>query len=304
MTGGWQRLGALALDTAAAPWAVSHAALPVLDPLDDGRWSIFLSLRDAMGRARIGRATLSLTPAPRLGPLDPTPVLDLGALGAFDDSGVTSSCLVSHEGRKYLFFTGWSRAVTVPFYLAVGIAASDDGRTFRRTSEGPLLDRNAIDPYLTASPFVLVESGRWKMWYVSGTGWSATAAGPRHAYHVRYAESSDPFSWKREGIVCLDYSRPEEHAFSRVSVLREQDGYHMWFASRGDRYAIGYATSRDGCSWHRRDAAAGLQPAPSGWDSEMVAYPFVFSWRGRRYMLYNGNDYGKSGVGLAVWDSL
>ena len=76
------------------------------------------------------------------------------------------------RGVKYLFFTGWSRGVTVPFYLAAGVAISDDdGRTFRRVSLGPLLDRNAVDPYLTASPFVLVDKSGWRMWYVSGTGW-------------------------------------------------------------------------------------------------------------------------------------
>jgi hypothetical protein len=32
----------------------------------------------------------------------------------------------------------------------------------------------------------------------------------------------------------------------------------------------------------------------------MIEYPFVFDHQGRRYLLYNGNDYGKTGVGLAV----
>ncbi|MBB5866436.1 hypothetical protein [Xanthomonas sp. 3058] len=32
----------------------------------------------------------------------------------------------------------------------------------------------------------------------------------------------------------------------------------------------------------------------------MIEYPFVFDHAGQRYMLYNGNDYGRSGFGLAV----
>ena len=36
------------------------------------------------------------------------------------------------------------------------------------------------------------------------------------------------------------------------------------------------------------------------WDSEMQAYPAVFDRGGRRYLLYNGNGYGRSGVGYAV----
>jgi hypothetical protein len=36
----------------------------------------------------------------------------------------------------------------------------------------------------------------------------------------------------------------------------------------------------------------------------MIEYPFVFDHDGHRYMLYNGNEYGKSGFGLAVLDNV
>ena len=36
------------------------------------------------------------------------------------------------------------------------------------------------------------------------------------------------------------------------------------------------------------------------WDSEMICYPYVFEHKDDLYMLYNGNDYGKTGFGLAV----
>jgi hypothetical protein len=32
----------------------------------------------------------------------------------------------------------------------------------------------------------------------------------------------------------------------------------------------------------------------------MIEYPAVFDVEGRRYMLYNGADYGRTGVGLAI----
>ena len=32
----------------------------------------------------------------------------------------------------------------------------------------------------------------------------------------------------------------------------------------------------------------------------MIEYPFVFAQRGQLLMAYNGNDYGKSGCGLAL----
>ena len=32
----------------------------------------------------------------------------------------------------------------------------------------------------------------------------------------------------------------------------------------------------------------------------MIEYPFVFDHKGQRFMLYNGNGYGKTGFGMAV----
>ena len=296
---GWRRLGLLPLDTSRAAWAATHAALPVVEPIDANRFAVYLSLRDGEGRARIGRCTLNMSDAPALDALEGDPVLDIGPLGAFDDSGVTSSCLVTVGRDRFLYYTGWSRGVTVPFYLAASVAISENGGPFERWSPAPLLERNAVDPFLTASPFVLIGHGRWRMWYVSATEWRDTAAGPRHYYHIRYAESADGVSWQRDGHVAVDYATEDEHAFARPWVVHDADAYRMWFAVRGDRYRIAAAESHDGLTWTRGDTL-GLTPGGEPWESEMVEYPCVFDWNGRRYMLYNGNDYGRTGVGLAV----
>jgi hypothetical protein len=52
--------------------------------------------------------------------------------------------------------------------------------------------------------------------------------------------------------------------------------------------------------WQRRDDDAGIEPSSSGWDARMIEYPAVFDLEGRRYMLYNGDDYGRTGIGLAI----
>lgn len=79
----------------------------------------------------------------------------------------------------------------------------------------------------------------------------------------------------------------------------------MWYCHRGRDYGyrIGYAESADGREWMRRDEDAGIDVSPEGWDSEMIAYPFVFDHDGSRYMLYSGNGFGRDGMGLAVLES-
>ena len=83
----------------------------------------------------------------------------------------------------------------------------------------------------------------------------------------------------------------------------------MWYCFRGSRdyrsdkaqsYRIGYAESEDGIRWERLDDLVGIDRSEDGWDSVMMEYPFVYEHRGRKYMLYNGNGFGETGIGYAV----
>jgi len=95
-------------------------------------------------------------------------------------------------------------------------------------------------------------------------------------------------------------------AFSRpTTVLNDSGDYEMWFSYRsgtGQSYRIGHARSDDGKNWVLDLGGTGIDVSPSGWDSEMIEYPYVFDHNGARYMLYNGNGYGKTGFGLAVFE--
>src|SRR5947209_4611078 len=230
----WSRRGLMLEPPSRPPWAKSHAALPAIDAINEGTW-LYFSPRDLTGRAHIARVRVDLggQVATRL---DPEPVLGPGPRGCFDEAGVTMSCLVKNGQELVLFYTGWSLGRSVPFQLAVGSATSvDGGSTFRRDSPAPLLDRNTVDPYLTASPFVRRDDGRWRMWYVSGTGWRDD---DEPCYLIKYAESEDGRHWNRDGLVCIDYDDKSEHAISRPWVIRDADMYRMWFASRGLSYRI------------------------------------------------------------------
>lgn len=276
------------------PWAASHAALPLVD--ED---ALYYSARDERNRAHIARARIAVDgDALAVTGHDDWPVLAPGELGAFDDCGVTTSCLVQDGDRKLLYYTGWTLAQTVPFHFFVGLAASDDGgATFARVSPAPVLGRSAADPYLTASPWVLREGGRWRMWYISCVGWDQAADGPRHRYRVHYAESGDGVRWNADGRVAIDFAGPEEYAMARPCVTHEDGRYRMWFCVRGDAYRLAYAESADGLAWERRELR--LHPGPQDWEAQMQAYPVLVQAGGRRHLLYNGNDYGRTGIGYA-----
>ena len=300
----WEKRGLLISSPPARPWSHSHAALPCAE-IDSSGIDLYFSPRDGQGRAHVACARVGRSGAGdalAVASYRADAVLSPGSLGSFDDNGVTVSCVVRDAGDTFLYYTGWTLGVTVPFYFYVGLAIRRRGEpSFTRYSAAPLLERNAVDPYLTASPWVLRdESGRWRMWYVSGSEWRVRGGRPEHRYHIRYADSEDAIHWVRSGRVSIDFADEEEHALSRPCVIRDGDRYRMWFAARGEEYRLGYAESSDGIAWERADREAGLEPSSSGWDSEMVEYPAVIDFGGRRYMLYNGNGYGRTGIGYAV----
>ena len=94
----WVKQGLIVSPNAQAPWVGTHAALPVVSPLN-GRQRIYFSSRDARNRAHIGHVTLSLSNRDEPQEFSPSAILSPGAVGTFDDAGVTSSCLVEHAGR-------------------------------------------------------------------------------------------------------------------------------------------------------------------------------------------------------------
>jgi hypothetical protein len=295
----WRKLGLLIAAPAPIDWAVSHAMVPVVERRGD-HVRVYFSARDAAGRSSTGFADFD--------PEDPheslrfgaEPLLMPGPLGGFDDSGAMGASIVARDERTYLYYIGWSRGVSVPFYTFIGCAASEDGgRSFTRISPAPVVERGPHDPFLTTSPWVLVENGLWRLWYASGTGWH-DGDRPHHLYNIKYAESRDGVTWRRRGVTCIDFASPSEYAIARPCVLKDEDRYRMWYSFRGDSYRIGYAESRNGIVWERKDPEAGIDVSADGWDSQMIEYPCVFDQGGTRYMLYNGNGYGETGIGLAV----
>jgi predicted GH43/DUF377 family glycosyl hydrolase len=146
------------------------------------------------------------------------------------------------------------------------------------------------------------------MWYVSGTHWKVIDGRPEPFYHIKYATSSDGVDWKRDGIVCIDYDEFTE-GISRPCIIKRDDEYLMFYSFRNNSnyrnnssnsYRIGYAISKDGIAWIRKDLQIGIALSESGWDSQMMAYPYVVPFQGRMYMFYNGNGFGQSGFGYAV----
>ncbi len=298
----WRKLGHVFSVDRQAPWMLSHAANPVAEQIEAELHRIYFSTRDRDNRSSIAWVEVDLRRPTEVLRIAQAPVAGPGAPGAFDDSGASMGCLVRAGDMRFLYYLGWNLGVTVPWRNSIGLLTSRGGADFERHSPAPLLDRGHHDPFSISYPWVLREESRWRMWYGSNLRWGKEQKDMAHV--IKYAQSDDGLRWEREGRVALDFKSADEYAFSKPCIVRDAPGrYRMWYSYRGERYRIGYAESGDALEWQRRDERVGIEPSASGWDGEAVCYPCVFDCGGQRYMLYNGNGYGRTGFGMAILDA-
>ncbi|MBM4200305.1 MAG: hypothetical protein FJ189_03355 [Gammaproteobacteria bacterium] len=295
----WIKLGRVFVPGGEYAWMQTHASNPVAEWLVDDVFRVYFSTRDALSRSHIAFVDLDIREPERIVNISAAPVVAPGVIGAFDDSGSSMGCLVRNGARRYLYYLGWNLGVTVPWRNAIGLAISDGPEMpFVRYSLAPVCDRNSVDPFTVSYPWIIREDGLWRMWYGSNLRWGAQQRDMDHL--LKYAESDDGIAWRRDGRVAIPLKDADEYALSKPCVVRDAEGYHMWFSHRGSAYRIGYAVSADGLAWERNDETVGITVSEAGWDSETIEYPYVFDHKGKRYMFYNGNGYGRTGFGLAV----
>ena len=299
----WRKRGRVYVPPGDVWWARGYTHTPTLEIIDGALIRVYFAALDKDNFGRVGYVDLDVADPMRIVAVAPEPALDLGALGAFDDSGVVPSCIVTINELRYLYYIGFQRAERVPYMLFTGLAVGDDkSETFSRHSCVPILDRTNEEPFSRSGPFVLRDQGILKMWYWSCRRWEKDERGIHYSNVIRYATSHDGIMWQVDPRICLAPDEPDEYSIGRPCVVRQNDRYRMWFSARSfsKRYIIGYAESDDGIAWTRDDAAGGMTPSKSGWDSEMVCYPYVVDIGGRLLMFYNGNQHGRTGFGYAT----
>ncbi len=296
----WEKLGRILEADSGIEWLAGYTGPACIGNITGNIVEIYLSGRDIQNRSRIGKLMFDLDSL-LVTAIEKTPVIALGERGTFDFNGTAYPWLIGVNNHHYLYYTGWNKGYHVDFINDVGLAISDnENAAFSKVSRASILPRTDVEPFGVGSVCVLYDAKIFKMWYTCFVKWGAGASDHKHYYNIRYAESADGVSWNRPGITCIDYDiQKNEYVTGKPCVLKFDDTYVMWYSYRGESYDIGMAVSNDGVQWKRCDNYAGIGISESGWDSEMVCYAFVFVHGESLYMLYNGNGYGKSGLGMA-----
>jgi len=243
-------------------------------------------------------------------------VISLGNLGCFDEHGIFPINPVRIKDKIYAYTSGWARRDSVAIDTGIGLTVSNDnGNTFKRIGEGPVLSATLHEPFLILDGFVRKFNDVFYMFYIFGKKWTKETKQDKseRVYKIGYATSIDGINWVKANKSIIEDKIDENECQALPSVIKIRERYHMYFCYRSmlgfrkdktKAYRLGYAYSDDLINWIRDDNNFVFKEQPSAWDHNMMCYPNVFKLNSEVYLLYNGNDFGKHGFGLARLENI
>ena len=166
-------------------------------------------------------------------------------------------------------------------------------------------DDNGVSP----SSYVLAKNNVHHLYYI---GWKPRST-TRFSLVAGLAISHDGKNFKRHSMAPLLYQNDLEplSILTAPWVILDNDIFRMWYVSGVEwinedlpKYNIKYAESIDGINWdHKINEKTPYSLSRSNdknaWDSQMVEYSCVTKFKNYLLMFYNGNQYGKTGIGLS-----
>jgi hypothetical protein len=301
----WNKLGLVWGPDGSRLWAKTHGMGPTPFQLNDDIIRVYLTCIDGKGRGLPVYVDLSSDDPRKVLNVGPEPLLELGAPGTFDDNGLVVLSLVQPEkGTLFLYYAGFELGTQIRYRIFTGLAISrDGGKTFKKHSQAPILDRSNEELYFRCGPFVLLDEGVFKLWYAAGSEWIQVKGKSLPVYDLRYQESKDGITWSPRGYISMAVTGQDEHGFGRPWVVKKgPKDYQLFYSIRktsAAAYRLGYAESSDGIHWHRKDEEMGLDVSAGGFDADAIMFSSVITTKGRTFCFYNGNGFGEKGFGVA-----
>lgn len=296
----WKKKGLVWQPDSNEEW-IDNSALQPTPILIDGVIRVYVGFRDSEGVSRIGYVDLDPENPSDIIDVSNQPVLDVGKAGSFDDNGVVPAAVVKRDNNIYLYYAGYKKEQKVRFSVFGGLAISgDQGRSFTRYKKVPVIERSDDATLFRVIHSIIEENQTWRVWYCAGSSFINGKNKTLPRYEIRYQESNDGLSFSEEGESVLEL-RGNEFRHGRPYVFKD-DIYRMFYAvaTKSEGYRLGYAESKNGHSWNRKDNLVGIDVSNSGWDSKMMSYPSIVQYKNNTYLFYNGNNMGYSGFGYAV----
>jgi predicted GH43/DUF377 family glycosyl hydrolase len=236
--------------------------------------------------------------------IDPTPVIDVGAPGSWDENHALDPATVVYKGKVFLYYTASSPKVD----RSICLATSTDGYRFTKYEANPVI--------IGGAPEVVVKNDTFYLYF-----WKQVPG--KKGFQIHYATSRDGFRFTepQQAPVLPVGKNGAWDAFTTETPRIFQEGglYYMLYCgsavNKDYPFDAGLATSTDLVHWtkypHNPIFSRGGERA---WDEGAIWFTTVEKMQGVYYMWYEGygggtartepyGSYlkgGKSQVGMAT----
>ncbi len=241
--------------------------------------------------------------------IDPSPILEPGSSGQWDDHGVeTPSVIRDGMGTYHLYYTG-SAVGAAPGVYAIGHATSTDGTEWTKDPKNPVITTEASSDW---GIFTVAEPAAV---YVPSTDtihlYYASAHTPDGAFGILLATSKDGSSFahhedgdgNREPVLVQSASYPASdgyRGYSTPAVAIGPEGrlhlFHDVVTGGFEQVALAYAVSDDGITFTEVQTDIVTRESAS-WLAREVRAPFPLFEADQLVLFFVG------GIALGDWDT-
>ncbi|MDH5723732.1 MAG: hypothetical protein OEY94_10495 [Alphaproteobacteria bacterium] len=313
----WKDYGVIFKVDDLAPWAKSHFYVPTAISLGDVI-RVYGAFWDENNYGRLGYVDLDANDPSKVIEFSRKPILDDAPQGLFDCDGVTPLSIVKEDDELRIYYAGWQKfnQTDKRYTIFTGLVISyDNGLTFQRFSNDPVIGPRTDKETVRTGGFTQIFQGNnasehvWRTWIATHVKDVDLNGKVTPAYNLETMISKDGKEWPDKQEVVFPIKENEILGYGRSAIWKDDvvGKFKGLFSVRSwdaRYYGIYYSESYDGLEWDELslDNRMSFSVSDTCDNQSEVCFPSLIHQDNRIFMFYNGNDFGKEGLRLAIWE--
>jgi hypothetical protein len=278
--------------------AITYTSNPVAYHLHGSLFRIYFNSRDTMNRSEVWSVDFDLQ-AMQIVESSLKVQLDYrGKFPQYCQNGISLGSVFTLSNERFIGFMGWYVPHRKHWVGEIGRLRIDSEFNLELFDSSPWIGISPDDPVSLSYPAVQEVKGGSDIWYGTTRTWDA---GNGEMLHTLERSHLDHYGAITKTQAVVPYQLGEAQAFSRPSLINAGGVTLFSYSFRGNqnKYQIAVRTMEAIGESVEFGEPSVFSPGQIAWENEMVEYPYMVQYQGKIFMLYNGNSFGKSGIGLA-----
>jgi hypothetical protein len=220
-------------------------------------------------------------------------------IGSFDEHGVSGSYFSLSRHQLTIWNFGWKRLSGKAWINSIGIAKVPLGLNQTNVVNNLAFASNSNDTHGLAYPYISIINSKEMFFYASFDQYGIPSENEPYSFTAKSAEILKDFELSSPTRMINHMAGMS--AQSRPCIIQDGNMYRAWVSVKGTEYEICSMVSADGINWTWDDSGNNLQAKGLGNEKEQVCYSHVVEHGRERFMFYNGDGFGMTGIGIAKW---